>query len=177
MDRLSPHRELLFYLFREAGGRTSLHQLYLQLKREIPISKDTIYGEVERLEKRGIIYPVPKWGSPNAPKKYFLYVPSFIRLVGGNSFPNLLANFYYFHRLRGREVFYREGLTFYLPEESTGIIVTSFPNWRELTKLISKLRGVSKVEIWSYQKGEIRQEKIGKIGVSIFPLDSLFIEE
>ncbi|MRJ06747.1 MAG: hypothetical protein C6I01_04430 [Epsilonproteobacteria bacterium] len=176
-DRLSPHRELLTAIFRNGGSRTSLYQLYLQLKKEIPISKDTVYGEIERLEEEGIIYPVPKWNSPNAPKKYFLYTPSFIRLSGGNSFPNILANFYYLHRLKGKEVYYREDLTFYLPDQAKGVIVTSFPNWKELYKLISRLKGVKKVEIWSYQKGEIKEEIVGKIKVSIYPLDALFVEE
>ncbi|MEO1941646.1 MAG: hypothetical protein ABGW77_01995 [Campylobacterales bacterium] len=176
LERLPAPLELLQLLIGGLGSRLSIHRIYRELKRQIPISKDTLYRQVDELVEEGVLFTIPKWNSPRSLKKCFFYNPGVGRLFQPVKFPNLLANYLYLHRFKGREVYYREGLTFYLPEEGLGIVVTSFPTLRELQRLLRRLEGMEKlqkVEIWSYSPMVPNLEG-GSLEIQLFQFSSLF---
>jgi hypothetical protein len=131
---------------------------------------------VEELGEEGVLFQIPKWNSPRSLKKYFFYNPAVGHLFQPVKFPNLLANYLYLHRFQERPVYYREGLTFYLPEEELGVVVTSFPTEGELRPLLRQLdreEGIRKVEIWSYSREVPKVEGVS-IEVQFHQFSSLF---
>lgn len=106
----------------------SLNNLYSQLKKEMKISKDTLYETTSSLQRHGLIHFVPKWQAPKTPKKFYLsdfaiknaitFEKDFLKRFENIVFCELTKNY--------DEIFYSQKLDFYLPQNSLGIVCIPF---------------------------------------------------
>ena len=119
------HQEILKFFLGHIGEKLTLYQIYQILKKEIKLSKDFFYKEVENLINDKVIFEIPKYNSPKSPKKFFAY---------NFAFKNVLTNRkniqYTFENIVYLEIkkpcFYTDKITFYFPDEEKGVIVMPF---------------------------------------------------
>jgi hypothetical protein len=106
----------------------SLHRLYNELKKDMKISKDTLYEKALLFEQHGLIHFIPKWQAPKTPKKFYLsdfviknaitFEKDFLKRFENIVFCELVKNY--------DEIFYSQKLDFYLPQNSQGIVCIPF---------------------------------------------------
>lgn len=106
----------------------SLNGLYNELKKDMKISKDTLYETASFFEQHGLVHFVPKWQAPKTPKKLYLsdfsiknaitFEKDFLKRFENIAFCELAKNH--------DEIFYSQKLDFYLPQNSHGIVCIPF---------------------------------------------------
>jgi len=140
-------KDILKFFFSHIGEKFTLYQIYQILKRYKKISKDTFYNTVNELIKNKIIYEVNKFNSPKSPKKFFAYNFAFKNILTNRK--NILHKFenMVFLELNEKEVFYKDGLTFYIPSKELGILVLPFANEEVVEEKLKKIENIKKVEI------------------------------
>ena len=106
----------------------SANKIYLSLKEQIRISKDSIYGCVAKFEDENFVNFVSKFGDEKAAKKLFL---SNFNLKDALSFKKdfskkfINAIFCEIANL-GEPIFYTKDLDFYLPNRNLGVLAIPF---------------------------------------------------
>jgi predicted AAA+ superfamily ATPase len=102
--------------------------LYKQLSPSMALSKDGLYRHIDELEREFFVYFVPRFGSSGANRKLFFadfalknaltFERDFIARFENIVFCELMK--------RGGEIYYTEGLDFYLPGSHTALICVPF---------------------------------------------------
>jgi len=145
-ELLPYNKEVLKFFFSHIGEKFTLYQIYQILKKQIKISKDSFYKEVAEMIKDRVIFEVGKYNSPKSPKKFFAYNFAYKNILTNKkniqyTFENIV-----FLELK-RELYYKDGLTFYIPEEQKGILVLPFADIDTAKEKLKKVSEVKKVEI------------------------------
>ncbi len=146
--KLLPYnKEILFFFFSHIGEKFTLYQIYQILKKKMKISKDSVYNITNELIENRIIYEVNKFDSPKSPKKFYAYNFAFKNILTKRknlqyTFENIV-----FLELQHKKIYYKDNLTFYIPEEEKGILVLPFADKDTANEKLKKIHGVNKVEI------------------------------
>ncbi|MBO7370583.1 MAG: ATP-binding protein [Campylobacter sp.] len=133
----------------------SANKIYLSLKEQIRISKDSIYGCVAKFEDENFINFVSKFGDEKAAKRLFL---SNFNLKDALSFKKdfskkfINAIFCEIANL-GEPIFYTKDLDFYLPSRNLGVLAIPF--------------SASEIVFLKFKKliGELKRLKITRLSV------------
>ena len=146
-ELLPYNKTILKFFFSHIGEKFTLYQIYQILKKEIKISKDSFYNTVYDLIENRVIYEVSKFNSPKSPKRFFSYNFAFKSVLTNRK--NILHKFenIVFLELQKKDIFYKDSLTFYLPEEERGILVLPFANEEIAKEKLKRVNDVKKVEI------------------------------
>jgi len=146
-ELLPYNKNILKFFFSHIGEKFTLYQIYQILKKEIKISKDSFYKTTNELIENRIIYEVNKFNSPKSPKKFFSYNFAFKNILTNRK--NILHKFenIIFLELNEKEVYYKDTLSFYLPEKEKGILVLPFADEEIAKEKLKKINDVKKVEI------------------------------
>ena len=146
-DLLPYNKNILKFFFSHIGEKFTLYQIYQILKKEMKISKDSVYNITNELIENRIIYEVNKFESPKSPKKFYSYNFAFKNILTKRkniqyTFENIV-----FLELKHKNVFYKDNLTFYIPEEEKGILVLPFADEEIAKEKIKKINDIKKLEI------------------------------
>ena len=106
----------------------SANKIYTELKEQIRISKDSVYGAVAKFEDENFINFIPKFGDEKAAKRLFL---SNFNLKDAlnfkKDFSKKFINALYCEIANlGEPIFYTKDLDFYLPSRNLGILAIPF---------------------------------------------------
>jgi len=146
-ELLPYNKKILSFFFTHIGEKFTLYQIYQILKKEMKLSKDSFYKETNRLLKNKVIFEVNKFDSPKSPKKFFAYNFAFKSIMTNRKNPQYVFENMIFLELNKKEVYYKDTLSFYLPEEEKGILVLPFTNEELAIEKLKKVKDVKKVEI------------------------------
>ncbi len=146
-ELLPYNKEILSFFFRHTGEKFTLYQIYQILKKRMKISKDNFYKSTNDIIKNRVIYEVNKFNSPKSPKKFFSYNFAFRNIMTNKK--NILHKFenIIFLELNEKEIFYKDTLSFYIPEKELGILVLPFANEEGAKEKLKRVNDVKKVEI------------------------------
>ena len=118
---------LSFFLAHPAQPLTN-HQVYSALKNSVKISKDTLYEWVQTLIDNFIVFRVPKFNAPNAPRKCYPFDHALKNALTFDK--SLLKSFETMIALelikRQKELFYDDGVDLLLPNEETIVLAAPF---------------------------------------------------
>ncbi len=168
LELLPYNNTILKFFFSHIGEKFTLYQIYQILKKEIKISKDSVYNITNELIKNKIIYEVNKFNSPKSPKKFYAYNFAFKNILTNRkniqfTFENII-----FLELKHKEIFYKDNLTFYIPEEEKGILVLPFADEEVVKEKIKKINGIKQLDIITISNEfEIKSQKF-KVEVKPF---------
>jgi hypothetical protein len=139
-------KEILKFFFSHIGEKFTLYQIYQILKKEIKISKDSFYKITNELLENRILFEVPKFNSPKSPKKFYSYNFAFKNILTNRK--NVLFTFenIIFLELKG-EIYYKDNLSFYIPEKNLGIMVLPFANEDVIREKVLKVKDVEKIKV------------------------------
>ena len=146
-ELLPYNKEIIAFFFSHIGEKFTLYQIYQILKRNNKLSKDSFYKTTNELLENRIIYEVNKFNSPKSPKKFFAYNFAFKNILTNKK--NLLHTFenIIFLELNEKDIYYKDTLSFYLPNKDLGILVLPFANEEIAIEKLKKVTDVKKVEI------------------------------
>lgn len=146
-ELLPYNKTVLSFFFTHTGEKFTLYQIYQILKKKIKISKDSFYKTANELLENKIIYEVNKFNSSKSPKKFFSYNFAFKNIMTNKK--NILHKFenMIFLELSTKEVFYKDTLSFYLPQKELGILVMPFADEETVLEKLKKVNDVKKIEI------------------------------
>ena len=168
LELLPYNNTILKFFFSHIGEKFTLYQIYQILKKEIKISKDSVYNITNELIKNKIIYEVNKFNSPKSPKKFYAYNFAFKNILTNRkniqfTFENII-----FLELKHKEIFYKDNLTFYIPKEEKGILVLPFADEEVVKEKIKKINGIKQLDIITISNEfEIKSQKF-KVEVKPF---------
>ena len=121
--------------------KVSLFQIYNHLKVFTKISKDKLYAITAELLDQKLLFFVEKQGQPNAAKK--VYPIDFAlkdALTFKKDFLKRFENMVFLELIkRNKNVFYEEGIDFYLPDESLAILCVGFATTEAIEMKLQKL--------------------------------------
>ncbi|QCT93796.1 ATP-binding protein [Caminibacter mediatlanticus TB-2] len=146
-ELLPYNKKILAFFFSHIGEKFTLYQIYQILKKEMKISKDSFYKEVNNLIKNRVIFELNKFNSPKSPKKFYSYNFAFKNILTNKkniqyTFENII-----FLEMNKKNIFYKDTLTFYLPEEERGILVLPFANEEVVEEKLKKVTDVKKIDV------------------------------
>jgi len=146
-ELLPYNKEILKFFFSHIGEKLTLYQIYQILKKRIKISKDSFYKTTSELIEKKIIYEVNKYNSPKSPKKFYSYNFAFKNILTNRK--NLLLTFenIVFLELKENEVFYKDSLSFYIPEKNLGLLVMPFGSEEMVYEKTKKIKDIEKLQI------------------------------
>jgi len=146
-ELLPYHKEILSFFFSHIGEKFTLYQIYQILKKKMKISKDSFYKTTNELLENNIIYEVEKLNSPKSPKKFYAYNFAFKNIMTNRK--NILHKFenIIFLELNEQEIYYKDTLSFYLPQKKLGILALPFANEESVYEKLKKITDINKVEI------------------------------
>ncbi|QOG11890.1 ATP-binding protein [Arcobacter sp. FWKO B] len=123
------------------GEKTSVYNLFNQLKRVTKISKDRFYELCHTYEAKGIIFFVSKYNQPKALKKLFLYNHSIKNALSfSKNFKAEFSNMVFLELIRNhKDIFYLDGIDFYLHESGSIIMCVPFYSDFMISTLSSKI--------------------------------------
>jgi len=122
--------EILKILIQSLGQIKSTYWLYNILKTKLKISKDKFYATVQEFEDSHTIIYCGKYLQPKATKKIFCFSHALIDAVTyKKQFINIFSNLIFLELFNKDEnIFYLDGIDFYLPNKSEIILCTPFFN-------------------------------------------------
>jgi predicted AAA+ superfamily ATPase len=147
--------DLMLLASKMAAQKVSAFMLYERLKGERKISKDMLYKSMELLKQKGYLHQVAKFEHARATKKLYLCDTAVKNaLTSQKNFGRLFENLVYLEMLkRGFEIYYEEGIDFYLPQQQRVVLCMPFGNREMLFKKIESIEafiithGVTLVEV------------------------------
>lgn len=146
--------EILIFSTKQMAQKVSPFSIYERLKQSIKTSKDTLYKSFDALNKKGYIHLLAKANHPKAIKKIYLCDISLkYALSVDKNFSKLFENMIFLELIKkNQEVYYDEGVDFYLPSGDEIILAMPFANERVLFKKIENIEAF----IFSYQIKKIK---------------------
>lgn len=149
--------ELLFLrkIFSNAAFSKSIFQLYTSLKKEMKVSKDRFYKFFDEIVSRNIIKLVYKIDQPKSNPKIMLCNHSFFDAVSTKkNFNKSFENLVFLELLSFKEeIFYTDGIDFFIPKLQTVFLCIPFFNQMSLGKNINKL--LETIEIYDIEEIKI----------------------
>lgn len=124
-----------------SAQKVSAFALYERLKGERKVSKDLLYRAMELLFAKGYLHQLAKFGHPRATKKLYLCdITVKNALTTEKHFGRLFENLVYLEMLKhGFELYYEEGIDFYLPLQRRVVLCMPFGNQEMLFKKIESI--------------------------------------
>lgn len=144
MNNNQTSQEILKILFLNIDEKKSLNQLYLNLKKEIKISKDKFYEECKRFEDEKVIYFIEKFNQKKAVKKIYSYNAAFLSAITHKKkFKNELTNII-FSELTNKyeDIYYLDYIDFYIPKENLAIVCIAFFNSFMMKSQIKRIKKI-----------------------------------
>jgi predicted AAA+ superfamily ATPase len=133
--------EILKQCAKMSSLKLSAFSIYERLKPIQKVSKDKLYRSFENLISKNYIHQVSKINHPRATKKIYLCDISIkSALSSQKNFARLFENMLYLELLKHQhEVYYDDGVDFYLPHDSEIILSMPFADERSLFKKIESI--------------------------------------
>lgn len=121
--------------------KISLFQIYNHLKAFTKISKDRLYAITAELVDQKLLFFVEKFNQPSAAKK--VYPIDFAlkdALTFKKDFLKRFENMVFLELIkRGKNVYYEEGIDFFIPDESLAILCVGFATTEAIEMKLQKL--------------------------------------
>ena len=147
--------QIMIHSARLLGQKVSAFQMYERLKQQQKLSKDMFYKTFYGMMEKGYLYWVEKYEHARATKK--LYTLDFNiknALTLQKDFSRLFETLVFLEMLkRGAEIYYADGIDFYMPKENRIVLTMPFSNEDVLFKKIESIEafiienGVLHVEV------------------------------
>ena len=147
--------QIMIHSARLLGQQVSAFQMFERLKQQQKLSKDMFYKTFYGLMEKGYLYWVEKFEHARATKK--LYTLDFNiknALTLQKDFSRLFETLVFLEILkRGSEIYYADGIDFYIPQENRIVLTMPFSNEDVLFKKIESIEafiienGVLHVEV------------------------------
>lgn len=147
--------QIMINASRLLGQKVSAFQMYERLKQQQKLSKDMFYKTFYAMMEKGYLYWIEKYEHSRATKK--LYTLDFNlknALTLQKDFSRLFETLVFLEMLkRGSEIYYAEGIDFYMPKENRIVLTMPFSNEDVLFKKIESIEafiienGVLHVEV------------------------------
>lgn len=147
--------QIMIHSARLVGQKVSAFQMFERLKLQQRLSKDMFYKTFYGLIEKGYLYWVEKYEHARATKK--LYTLDFNiknALTLQKDFSRLFETLVYLEMLKkGSEIYYADGIDFYMPKENRIVLTMPFSNEDVLFKKIESIEafiienGVLHVEV------------------------------
>ncbi len=147
--------QMMIHSSRLVGQKVSAFQMFERLKQQQKLSKDMFYKTFYSLIDKGYLYWVEKYEHARATKK--LYTLDFNiknALTLQKDFSRLFETLVFLEMLkRGSEIYYADGIDFYMPKENRIVLTMPFSNEDVLFKKIESIEafiienGVLHVEV------------------------------
>ena len=135
--------QILIHSAKLLGQKVSAFQMFERIKQQQKLSKDMFYKTFYGLMEKGYLYWVQKFEHERATKK--LYTLDFNiknALTLQKDFSSLFETLVYLEMLkRGSEIFYADGIDFYIPKENRIVLTMPFSNEDVLFKKIESIEG------------------------------------
>jgi predicted AAA+ superfamily ATPase len=133
--------EILKVCARMSSLKLSPFSVYERLKQTQKVSKDKLYKSFDALIEKNYIHQLSKYDHKKATKKIYLCDISIKNaLVSQKHFGRLFENLIFLELLKHKhEVYYEEGIEFYLPQDSEIILSMPFADERTLFKKVETL--------------------------------------
>jgi len=133
--------KILELLIKNSGQIKSAFWLFTVLKKTNKISKDFFYKQIKEYELNNTIMFCPKYNSPKSTKKLFCYNHAFIDTVTYNkNFSFVFSNIIYLELFTKYEnIYYDDGIDFYIEDEKTIILSIPFYNSMLLSNITAKI--------------------------------------
>jgi predicted AAA+ superfamily ATPase len=135
-----------FYIFKKfcemQSTKVSLFQIYNQLKTKIKISKDSLYGISQNLQKRELIFLLKKYEQEKSSKKVYIYdfaIKNSLTLKKDflKRFENMV--FLELHK-KEKNIYYSDYIDFYIEDKNEAIICALFTPLEALQKKMLKIK-------------------------------------
>lgn len=144
----------------------TLHQLYLHIKNENKISKDTFYRDIKILEELKYIYLIQKYNNKNSARKLYLFDFSLKDSFGYINFFKLFENMVFNEIIRkNKNIYYEDNNTLYIKDDNTFMIIIPFLEQINIINYIDKL------------KPKIEEYKVQNVKVISMSMSDIFIYE
>lgn len=135
--------QIMMHSAKLLGQKVSAFQMFERLKLQQKLSKDMFYKTFYGLMEKGYLYWIEKFEHSRATKK--LYTLDFnIKniLTLQKDFSRLFETLVFLEMLkRGSEIYYADGIDFYLPKENRIVLTMPFSNEDVLFKKIESIEG------------------------------------
>ena len=153
--------------------KLSAFTLYERLKLSRKISKDKLYKSFEALRKKNYIHQLSKYAHERATKKIYLCDTSIkSALSTEKNFGRLFENMVFLELLKSQtEVYYEDGIDFYLPQTDEIILCKPFADERRLFKKLESIEAF----LFSYGIAKITVITMNKEGTISHPLSEVAI--
>ena len=133
--------QMMIHSAKLVGQKVSAFQMYERLKQQQKLSKDMFYKTFYCLMDKGYLYWVEKYEHARATKK--LYTLDFNiknALTLQKDFSRLFETLVFLEMLkRGSEIYYADGIDFYMPKENRIVLTMPFSNEDVLFKKIESI--------------------------------------
>lgn len=135
--------QIMIHSARLLGQKVSAFQMFERLKQQQKLSKDMFYKTFYGLMEKGYLYWVEKYGHSRATKK--LYTLDFNiknALTLQKDFSHLFETLVFLEILKkGSQIYYADGIDFYIPKENRIVLTMPFSNEDVLFKKIESIEG------------------------------------
>ncbi|WP_457746889.1 ATP-binding protein [Sulfurimonas sp.] len=157
--------------------KLSAFTIYERLKLSRKISKDKLYKSFSELVNKGYIHTLSKYQHTRATKKIYLCDTSIKSALSvEKNFARLFENMIFLELLKSKnELFYEEGIDFYLPKKDEIILCKPFVDERRLFKKLESIEafifsyGIRKITVVSMNKETSISHPLAS--VDIIPFD------
>jgi len=163
--------EILILCSKMLSQKISAYNIYERLKTYRKISKDKLYKSFDNLIEMNYIHQLEKFNKPKATKKIYLCDISLKSALSvDKNFGRLFENMIFLELLKSNtEVFYDDGIDFYIPSKEEILICFVFGDERALFKKIENLESF----IFSYQIKKVTAVTMNKEGSISHPLSKV----
>ena len=153
--------------------KLSAFTIYERLKQSRKISKDKLYKSFDDLLHKGYIHTLQKYQHARATKKIYLCDTSIkAALTIEKNFARLFENMVFLEFLKSKsEIYYAEGIDFYLPKKDEIILCKPFADERRLFKKLESIEAF----IFTHEITKITVITMNKEGTISHPLATVDI--
>lgn len=186
LDLMSDHptkKSIIYMIIKSIGQTHSMFWIFNQLKKQIKISKDFFYATIAELESNHSLLLLPKYNQENAAKKIYFYNYAFIdNVTYQKNFPHIFSNIIYLELFnKNYEIYYIDGIDFYIPELNKIIIAIPFFNpllFNGISKKIQKFMNDVQIDrITIITIGNTDKIKIKDIMAKVIPFYEWAVSE
>ena len=151
----------------------SANKVYLNLKDEYKISKDSVYSAVDKFEDEDLIYFLPKLNS-TLRRLYFGDFSFSDSLNYKKEFSKKLANTFFCELLKlNEELFFTDELDFYAPNLNSGFLIIPFTTtefiFLRFKKILPKLKELDIKELFIITMGNEASLNIDSVKCHVVP--------
>jgi len=151
--------------------KLSAFTIYERLKGTRKISKDKLYKSFENLLTNNYIHQLQKLDHPRATKKLYLCDTSFKSALSiDKNFGRLFENMIFLELLKShKEIYYDDGIDFYLPASEEIILCVPFSDERVLFKKLQQIEAF----IFGYQIKKVTAITMNREGDMLHPISKV----